>query len=116
PPGAAAGDISGAGFGNNNTGLGVTNVIPPGLIDSIAGSVAGGNYWPKPTTSALVNNFPSASSAAAHSNEYSGRVDYNLSTNDRLFGRWSQKYEQKINFPTSYGASAPAGPGVVAPN
>src|ERR1700727_1803836 len=87
-----------------------------GPIYWIASSVAGGNYWPKPTTSALVNNFTSASSAAAHSNEYSGRVDYNLSTNDRLFGRWSQKYEQTINFPTYYGASDPAGPGVVAPN
>ena len=102
--------------GNIVTGSAVTNIIPTGLIDSIAGQVASGSYWPTPTTNDLINNFTAASSAAAHSNEYSGRIDYNLSLNDRLFGRWSQKYQQKINFPTYYGASNPGGPGVVAPN
>ena len=102
--------------GNVATGLGVTNVIPASLMDSIASKIAGSNYWPAPTTNALINNFTAASSASAHSNEYSGRVDYNLSVNDRLFGRWSQKYQQKVNFPTYYGASDPGGPGVVAPN
>jgi hypothetical protein len=102
--------------GNVALGTGVTNVVPSGLTDSIASSIATGSYWPKPTTSALFNNFTAASSAAAHSNEYSARIDYNLSNSDRLWGRWSQKYEQKINFPTYYGASDPGGPGVVAPN
>jgi Carboxypeptidase regulatory-like domain/TonB dependent receptor len=115
-PGATTEYIRDPVSGNISTGTGVTNVIPSGLMDSIASSVASSNYWPAPTSSALINNFTSASSAAAHSNEYSGRVDYNLSINDRLFGRWSQKYEQKINFPTYYGASDPGGPGVVAPN
>jgi hypothetical protein len=85
-------------------------------MDSIASSIATGSYWPRPNSSALSNNFASASSAAAHSNEYSIRMDYNFSQNDRIWGRWSQKYEQKINFPTYYGASDPGGPGVVAPN
>jgi Carboxypeptidase regulatory-like domain/TonB dependent receptor len=102
--------------GNIASGAGVTNVLPSGLMDSIAKSIAGGNYWPTAKTSALFNNFTAASSAAAHSNEYSVRIDYNLSDNNRLWGRWSQKYEQKINFPTYYGASDPGGPGVVAPN
>lgn len=102
--------------GNIATGTGVTNLIPAGMVDSIAGSIASGNYWPKPNGNGLFNNFTAASSAAAHSNEYSGRIDYNFSDNDRLFARWSQKYEQKINFPTYYGASDQAGPGVVAPN
>ena len=102
--------------GNIVTGAGVTNVIPSGLMDSIATSVAGANYWPSPTTSGLASNFTAASSAAAHSNEYSVRIDYNVSNNDRLWGRWSQKYEQKINSPTYYGASDSGGPGVVAPN
>jgi Carboxypeptidase regulatory-like domain/TonB dependent receptor len=116
PAGATTEFIRDPVSGNISNGSGVTNVIPSGLMDSIASNIASGNYWPSPTTSALINNFTAASSAAAHSNEYSGRVDYNLSTNDRLFGRWSQKYEQKINYPTYYGASDPAGPGVVAPN
>ena len=116
PAGATTEYIRDPVSGNIATGTGVTNVIPAALTDSIASKIAGSNYWPTPTTTALINNFTAASSAAAHSNEYSGRVDYNLSINDRLFGRWSQKYEQKINFPTYYGASDPAGPGVVAPN
>ena len=103
--------------GNIASGTGVTNVVPTGLMDSIASTIATGSYWPKPNIgSALFNNFASASSAAAHSNEYSIRIDYNFSQNDRIWGRWSQKYEQKINFPTYYGASDPGGPGVVAPN
>ena len=102
--------------GNIPSGTGVTNIVPSGLMDSIASSIANGNYWPQPNSSALFNNFASACSAAAHSNEYSIRIDYNISNNDRLWGRWSQKYEQKINFPTYYGASDPGGPGVVAPN
>jgi hypothetical protein len=102
--------------GNIATGAGVTNVIPSGLLDSIAKNIASSNYWPAPTTSALINNFTAASAAAAHSNEYSVRIDYNVSNNDRVWGRWSQKYEQKINSPTYYGASDQGGPGVVAPN
>jgi hypothetical protein len=102
--------------GNIATGTGVTNIIPGGLTDSIASKIATGNYWPGATTSALINNFTAASAASAHSNEYSARIDYNFSNNDRIWGRWSQKYEQKVNSPTYYGASDPGGPGVVAPN
>jgi hypothetical protein len=92
------------------------NIIPAGLMDSIASKIAGGNYWPNPTTSGLVNNFTAAAAAAAHSDEYSVRIDHNFSDNDRINGRWSQKYQSKINFPTYYGASNAAGPGVDAPN
>ena len=102
--------------GNISTGTGVTNVIPGGLIDNIASGVASGNFWPTPQNNALFDNFTNASAAAAHSNEYSARIDYNFSNNDRIYGRWSQKYQSKINSPTYYGASDPGGPGVTAPN
>jgi len=92
------------------------NMIPSGLMDNIAKSIAQGKFWPEPTTSGLVNNFTSAAAAAARSNEYSIRIDHNFSDRDRLTGRWSQKYESKINSPTYYGASDLGGPGVVAPN
>jgi hypothetical protein len=92
------------------------NMIPTTLTDSIASSIAKGNFWPNPTGTGLINNFTSAAAAAAHSNEYSGRVDHNFSDNDRLNVRWSQKYETKINSPTYYGASDSGGPGVIAPN
>src|SRR4029077_6308691 len=92
------------------------NIIPPNLLDTISESVPTGSYWTAPTHVNLVNNFPSASSAAAQSNEYSVRVDHNFSENDRVYGRWSQKFQSKINSPTYYGASDPGGPGVTAPN
>jgi hypothetical protein len=93
------------------------NIIPSNLMDTIAKSIATGNYWPNPTnTNVLVNNFAEASSNPAHSDEYSIRLDHNFTDNDRFNARWSQKYESKVNFPTFYGASDPAGPGVTAPN
>jgi Carboxypeptidase regulatory-like domain/TonB dependent receptor len=102
--------------GNIATGTGVTNIIPAGLTDQIASSIATGKFWPTPQSSALFDNFTNASAAAAHSNEYSARIDYNFSNNDRVYGRWSQKYQSKINSPTYYGAADEGGPGVVAPN
>lgn len=92
------------------------NIIPAGLLDPIASKIATGGYWPKPTSAGLINNFTSAASAAAHSNEYSVRIDHNFSDNDRFNARWSQKYESKINSPTYYGATNEGGPGVTAPN
>jgi hypothetical protein len=92
------------------------NIIPANLMDSIASSIAAGSYWPNPTNGNLINNFTSAASAAAQSNEYSIRIDQNFSDNDRVNVRWSQKFESKINSPTYYGASNEGGPGVVAPN
>ena len=92
------------------------NMLPTNLMDTIAAKIASGGYWPKATTSGLLNNFTSAASAAAHSNEYSIRIDHNFSDRDRITGRWSQKYESKINSPTYYGASDAGGPGVTAPN
>jgi hypothetical protein len=92
------------------------NILPANLLDAIAKNIATGSYWPKATSSALINNFTAAAAAAAHSNEYSVRIDHNFSDKDRITGRWSQKYESKINSPTYYGASDAGGPGVTAPN
>jgi Carboxypeptidase regulatory-like domain/TonB dependent receptor len=92
------------------------NIIPAQYLDKIAESIATGKYWPMPTSSALVNNYVNASAAEAHSNEYSFRIDENITDNDRLNVRWSQKYQSKVNYPTYYGADDPGGPGVVAPN
>jgi Carboxypeptidase regulatory-like domain/TonB dependent receptor len=91
------------------------NIIPAQYLDKIASAIAIGSYWPNPTGTG-VNNFTAAASAAAHSDEYSGRIDHNFTDNDRINVRWSQKYQSKINFPTYYGASDAGGPGVIAPN
>ena len=92
------------------------NIIPVDLQDTIAKNVATAGYWPAPTGDGLINNFTAAAAAAAHANEYSVRIDHNFNDNNRISGRWSQKYESKINSPTYYGASNDAGPGVTAPN
>ena len=42
-----------------------------------------------------MNNFTGTASAAAHSDEYSGRIDYNFTDYDRINARWSQKYETR---------------------
>ena len=92
------------------------NVIPAARWDAIAKTIAQGKYWPTPTSPGLVNNFSASAAAAAHSDEYSIRIDQNISDNTRLFGRWSQKYETKVNVPQYYGSSDPAGPGATNPN
>jgi len=69
-------------------------------------------YWPNPTTSALVNNY--TFSAGTISNwpwEFSVRGDHNISDKSRLFFRWSQKHEFKQIAADIYGASDPGGGG-----
>ncbi len=92
------------------------NIIPAARWDPIAKTIAQGKYWPTPTSPGLVNNFSASAAAAAHSDEYSIRIDQNISENTRLFGRWSRKYETKVNVPEYYGSSDPAGPGATNPN
>jgi hypothetical protein len=101
--------------GNVQNGTGVTNMIPAALIDTIAGKIAAANYWPSPG-SGMVNNFTGTGAAPEHSNEYSGRIDYIINDNNRVYGRWSQKYQTKTNTPDFFGATDPAGPGLVNPN
>jgi hypothetical protein len=91
------------------------NMIPSARWDGIAKNILQGNYWPSPDTSALTNNYSRSAAAAAHSNEYSVRIDHNLSEQSRLFARWSQKFESKVNVPNYYG-SLISGPGATNPN
>jgi hypothetical protein len=101
--------------GNIQTGTGVTNIIPAAFIDTIAGKIATANYWPT-AGNGLVNNFTGTAAAPEHSDEYSGRVDFNINDNNRIYARWSQKYQTKTNTPDFYGASDPGGPGLLNPN
>lgn len=101
--------------GSATTGLGVTNMIPAALLDSIASKIASANYWPT-AGNGLVNNFTGTGAAPEHSNEYSARIDYIVSDNTRVYGRWSQKYQTKTNTPDFFGTSDPGGPGLVNPN
>ncbi len=87
-----------------------------GRIDPVAANIIEAKYWPSPTNGGLANNFATADASAATSNEYSIRVDHNLTDISRLYARYSHKSEQKTNSPSFFGASNPAGPGVIAPN
>jgi hypothetical protein len=102
--------------GNIVTGTGVTNMIPAALLDHIASSIAAANFWPTTAGTATGTNFIATGAAAEHSNEYSGRLDYNIDDNNRLYVRWSQKFQTKTNTPEFFGASDPGGPGLLNPN
>jgi Carboxypeptidase regulatory-like domain len=87
-----------------------------GRIDPVAANIIKGNYWPAPTNGGLANNYTTAAAAPANSDEYSIRVDHNLSDVSRIYARYSHKSERKTDSPNFFGFSDPAGPGVVAPN
>src|SRR6202140_1766747 len=91
------------------------NLIPTTRWDPIANNILQGNFWPKADTTDPFNNYSRSAAAAAHSNEYSIRIDHNISDKSRLFGRWSQKYESKVNVPEYYGSDV-GGPGATNPN
>lgn len=90
------------------------NRIPSSMMSSVAKNLL--QYWPNPTSTALVNNFTAAASAPVGSDEYSIRVDHNVTDNSRLFGRWSQKRQYKVVMAPFYGTDNIAGPGVRNPN
>jgi len=74
------------------------------------------NFYPAPINSQLSGNWVASGLGGNNSDEYSGRVDHNLSNNTRLYGRYSYKREFKDVSPAYFGASDPAGPGQRNPN
>ena len=87
-----------------------------GRIDPVAANLISGKYWPAPTNGGLANNYSTAAAAPADSDEFSIRVDHNLSDVSRIYARYSHKSERKTDSPNFFGFSDPAGPGVTAPN
>jgi hypothetical protein len=85
-------------------------------IDAVAAKIAASKYWPTPTTNGLANNFFASVPASAQSDEYSIRVDHNISDASRIYARYSHKSETKTNSPNFFGDSDPGGPGVYNPN
>jgi hypothetical protein len=64
-------------------------MIPASMFDRVAKNMV--SYYPNPTSNALANNYTVAESNPARSDEFSVRVDHNISEKSRVFGRWSQK-------------------------
>jgi hypothetical protein len=88
------------------------NVIPPGMLNSVSKNML--QFWPVPTSSALVNNYTFAAGAPADSDEYSFRVDENISQESRMFVRWSYKREFKTIAADAFGTNDPGGGGGLA--
>lgn len=85
-----------------------------GMIDPVAKNIL--PFFPDPTGSGLSGNFFKAASALTSSDEFTVRIDHNLTDSARLYGRFSRKWESKLQSPDFFGSSNPAGPGQTNPN
>jgi hypothetical protein len=74
------------------------------------------NFYPTPINNLLSGNWVASGLGGNNSDEFSGRVDHNLSNSSRLYGRYSYKREYKDVSPAYFGANDPAGPGQRNPN
>jgi hypothetical protein len=83
-------------------------------IDAIGQALV--NFYPQPINNQLTSNWSATGLGGNNSDEYSGRVDHNLSDKTRLYGRFSYKRQFKDVSPAYFGASNPAGPGQRNPN
>lgn len=90
------------------------NVTSVGAIDPLAAKLI--SYYPNPTGSSLTNNYFSAGTGPAHSNEYLVRLDHNINDAARAYFRYSYKNEFKTGNPDFWGTNDPAGPGNGRPN
>ena len=89
------------------------NVIPPGMIDSVAKNFL--QYWPNPTSSALVSNYTATGPLAVGYDRGTGRIDHNISEKSRMFFRLGIEHEFKTEFPPMYGENDVGGPGSIRP-
>jgi hypothetical protein len=65
----------------------LNNIIPADKISKVATALL--TYYPNPTNSGLSSNLQNATSTGADTNRYDVRIDENISSRNRLFGRWS---------------------------
>ena len=84
------------------------------LIDPVGQKLI--NYYPAPLSASLSGNWAAGGVAGNNSDEYSARIDHNISDKTRIYGRYSYKKEFKGESPAYFGASDPAGPGQINPN
>jgi hypothetical protein len=85
------------------------NIAALGPLNPVGVKLA--SFYPNPTSSALSNNLTVNGNAPAESNEYSIRLDQNISDHSRFYFRYSDKPEFKTGEPAYYGSSNPGGPG-----
>jgi hypothetical protein len=69
------------------------NQIPTSRIDSISAKMLA--YWPEPNAAGAVRNYVQNLPAKTDTNRWIGRVDYNLSSKDRVFGRYAYDHNPR---------------------
>jgi hypothetical protein len=85
------------------------NVIPTSRFSTVGQNITA--FFPKPTNSALLNNYSLASSSALANTTYTVRIDESLGTKDKLFGSYSTRENTRDN-PTFLTLPSPVDPGV----
>jgi hypothetical protein len=94
------------------------NVIPAGLIDPVSQKLLA--YYPHanrpgdPGTGA--NNFVGTAGLPTNSDQYTIKVDQNISDTQHAFVRWSQKRQFKQLEGNFFGSNDPGGNGTIAPD
>jgi len=66
------------------------NIVPASLISPAAGKVLTSQYYPQPTTGALLNNLNYSSLTYINGDQGDVKIDYNVSDKDRIYGRYAQ--------------------------
>jgi hypothetical protein len=89
----------------------ISNNNLAGMIDPVAQELL--QYFPSPTNSNQFNNFYVDQPVPLSNNEFSVRIDHNLTSNARLYGRFADKAHSTPSTGELYGASDPGGPGEI---
>jgi Carboxypeptidase regulatory-like domain len=86
---------------SNSTTVAGQNVICPGSVDSVAKTIV--NLFPLPNqgvTGQVVQNYTAPATASENNTtQYDARVDYNISSKDQAFGRYSYSNNPSIYTP-----------------
>ncbi len=70
------------------------NIIPLNRIDPVAQALFASTLYPAPINGDLQNNAINTSSNNFNSNQYDAKIDYGISTKDRLSGRYSHAFQR----------------------
>jgi hypothetical protein len=94
------------------------NKIPQPLLNSVALNLM--NYYPAPNRAGDpltgANNYVGTAGLPTNSDQYTIKVDHNVSEKQNFFGRWSQKRQFKQLSGEFFGPDNPGGNGTLAPD
>jgi len=94
------------------------NAIPTNMLDPVALKLL--SYYPNPNVPGNgvtgANNYAGTAGLPTDSDQYTVRVDHNISDTQHFFARWSQKRQFKQLSGEFFGASDAGGNGTLAPD